>query len=132
MFKALARFFGFLSRLKPAPQRHAQAQPQPRNFSASRPLSGPPAADPPRVVAEEARAAAEQRAVIDTAASPEAICGITPGMSQAEISDILARLYQRHNRAASSFDPQLQTEAEFMLDIVAGLREKYLSRPPGE
>ncbi|MES2706792.1 MAG: hypothetical protein V4726_09345 [Verrucomicrobiota bacterium] len=135
MFKALARFFGFFSRPRPEPQRSGQAQPQPRNFSASRPLpdsSAAPAADPPRVVAEEARAAAEQRAVIDTAASPEAICGITPGMSQAEISDILARLYQRHNRAASSFDSQLRTEAEFMLDIVAGLREKYLSRPPGE
>jgi hypothetical protein len=69
---------------------------------------------------------------IDTTQSPEAICGITPNMSRAQISDVLARLYQRHNRASSSFDAQLAAEAEYMLDLIAGLREKYLSRPPGE
>lgn len=133
MFKALARFFGQFSRPKPKvlpkPQYPARPILDPADTIAEMESRSQATA---RLVAEEARAAAEQRVAIDTTATPEAICGITPDMPQAEISDILARLYQRHNRAASSFDARLQSEAEFMLDIIAGLREKYLSRPPGE
>lgn len=152
MFKALARIFGFFSRPKPAPQplppAPVRTQPAvrstvvPDNPGVRRKFGLPdsPAAQPGpepqpevenRPAAEDVRAAAEQRSFIDPTASPEEICGIHGDMTQAEISEILARLYQRHNRASSSFDVQLQSEAEFMLDLIAGLREKYLSRPPG-
>ena len=133
MFKALARFFSLFSKPKPRvlpkPQYPTYPILDPADTVAEMESRGQATARP---VAEEARAAAEQRVAIDTSATPESICGITPDMPQSEISDILARLYQRHNHAASSFDSQLRSEAEFMLDIIAGLREKYLSRPPGE
>ena len=59
-------------------------------------------------------------------APPEDLAGITPDMTPAQILERLAKLYQRHNRAASSFDPNLREEAEFMLETLAGLREKYV------
>jgi hypothetical protein len=46
-------------------------------------------------------------------------------MTPEQLRERLAHLYQRHNRAASSLDPQLREEAEFMLETLAGLREKY-------
>lgn len=157
MFKALARFFGFKPKAKP--EAYAPPAPAAKFPSASRPFGDArsgytaesrdpqaerargfergrrhpePEAEPPRPAAEEIRAAAEQHVPIDTSLSPEVICGITPNMSRSQISDTLARLYQRHNRASSSFDTHLAAEAEYMLDLIAGLREKYLSRPPGE
>lgn len=159
MFKALARFFGFKTKAKPeayAPPPATKFPPASRPFADTRsgytaesrdpqaerargfergrrnPEPAEPDPEPARPAAEDIRAAAEQHVPIDTSLSPEAICGITPSMSRAQISDVLARLYQRHNRASSSFDTQLAAEAEYMLDLIAGLREKYLSRPPGE
>ena len=62
-------------------------------------------------------------------ATPEDRCGITPAMNPEEIKARLAKLYQRHNRAASSFDPRLREEAEQMLETLAGLRDKYFGSP---
>ena len=124
MFQAIVRF---LRSLKPK----------------TRPVSvAPPILDPAETIAADearngpaagadVRAAAETHVPIDITLPHERICGISPTMSHEEIAEILARLYQRHNRAASSFDSRLRAEAEFMLDAIAGLREKYLSRPPG-
>jgi hypothetical protein len=63
---------------------------------------------------------------IDQLASPEDLCGITPDMTQEQISAQLAMLYRRHNRAASSLEAHLRAEAEVMLDMVARMRQKYL------
>jgi len=57
---------------------------------------------------------------------PEELAGLTSDMTPGQIRERLAKLYQRHNRAASSLDPQLREEAEFMLETLAGLREKYV------
>jgi hypothetical protein len=50
-------------------------------------------------------------------------------MTPEEIKARLAKLYQRHNRAASSFDPQLREEAGQMLETLAGLHDKYFGSP---
>ena len=47
-------------------------------------------------------------------------------MNSMEIRERISKLYQRHNRAASSLDPKLREEAEFMLETLAGLREKHV------
>jgi hypothetical protein len=45
-----------------------------------------------------------------------------------EIRAKLAKLFLRHNRAASSFDLDLHAEAEIMLRAIVTVREKYLER----
>ncbi len=50
-------------------------------------------------------------------------------MSTDEIRDHLARLYRRHNRAASSLEDDLRQEAERMLEAVVQCREKFLGVP---
>jgi hypothetical protein len=60
--------------------------------------------------------------------APEVLCGITPGMSTDEIAEKLATLYRRHNRAASSLDPQMREEAEAMLEAIATAKEKLLPK----
>ena len=67
-------------------------------------------------------------AKLDINANPEELCGILPSMTKDDISVLLANLYRRHNRAASSLDAALREEAEAMLDIIANMREKYLDR----
>jgi len=69
------------------------------------------------------RQAAQQ---INPDATPEDLCGLTPGMTKEEISAQLAMLYRRHNRAASSLEANLREEAEIMLDVIASMRQKYL------
>ncbi len=59
-------------------------------------------------------------------ATNEELCGITASMSREEIRSILATLYRRHNRAASSLDSKLRDEAEIMLEAIAAMKEKYL------
>ncbi len=115
MFKALARFFGFTPRPSAPPRRanHAPATPAP-----SPTPPAPPARHTPSPPA------------IDRAASPESLCGVTPDMSPEDLRRQLAKLYQRHNRAASSLDPKLRHDAEFMLETIAALREKYSAPPP--
>ena len=60
------------------------------------------------------------------ARSSEDLCGLTPGMEREEIHALLARLFRRHNRAASSLDEQLRTEAEIMLRAIVDIRLRYL------
>lgn len=62
--------------------------------------------------------------------TPEAICEIDPKkMNRSEIKDRLAMLYQRHNQAASSLNPELQEEAEHMLQAIVVCRQKYVDEP---
>jgi len=70
-----------------------------------------------------ARQAAQQ---INPDATPEELCGLTPEMTQEQVSAQLAMLYRRHNRAASSLEAHLREEAEIMLDVIAAMRQKYL------
>ena len=44
-----------------------------------------------------------------------------------KIREHLAMLFRRHNRAASSLDDKLRTEAELMLDAIVAVRERHLS-----
>ena len=116
MFKALSRLFGSKPKAAPRPT-----------------IPAPAAHAPPAAPVEEAltvpsaKAKWEQDAArsLSREASPEELCGITPEMTPEQLRERLAHLYQRHNRAASSLDPQLREEAEFMLETLAGLREKY-------
>ena len=70
--------------------------------------------------------AAQAGKKLNTKDSPEALCGITKQMSKEEISKKLAELYRRHNRAASSLDPQMREDAEIMLEAIASAKEKFL------
>lgn len=63
--------------------------------------------------------------------TPEAMCEIDPKkMKRSEIKDRLAMLYQRHNQAASSLNPELQEEAEHMLQAIVFCRQKYVDQAP--
>ena len=119
MFKALARLFGS----KPQTPRPAV------------PVTGGAAAavkssldDPPAAVVPSPKEKWEHDATqtLSRQSPPEELAGLTSDMTPAQIRERLAKLYQRHNRAASSLDPQLREEAEFMLETLAGLREKYV------
>ncbi len=103
---------------------------RPRRVAEVRPVAGHAGAAGTReasVAADARRAWAEQASrAIDPKATPEVLCGITPGMSVAEIARRLTELHRRHNRAATSLDAQLRAESDIMLDAIAALREKYL------
>ena len=58
--------------------------------------------------------------------TPEERCGITPKMPRDEIREHLKLLFRRHNRLASSMDLDARQEAEYMLDVIVQMREKYL------
>lgn len=60
--------------------------------------------------------------------SPDVLCGINKSMPKEEIAEKLAVLYRRHNRAASSLDAKMRDEAEIMLEAIASVKEKYLSK----
>ena len=63
--------------------------------------------------------------------TPEGMCEIDPKkMNRSEIKDRLAMLYQRHNQAASSLNPELQEEAEHMLQAIVICRQKYIDQAP--
>ena len=119
MFKALSRLFGKKTK---APR---LSLPVPGAIAGTT-RSGP--VPPPASGTPSAREKWEQMASqgLSRTAPPEDLAGITPDMTPAQILERLAKLYQRHNRAASSFDPNLREEAEFMLETLAGLREKYV------
>ena len=59
-------------------------------------------------------------------ATAEELCKLTDGMTHEELRAHLAKLYRRHNRAASSLDPKLRSEAERMLDAIVEVRHTYL------
>ena len=63
--------------------------------------------------------------------TPEALCEIDPkNMDRSDIMDRLAMLYQRHNQAASSLNPELREEAENMLQAIVICRQKYIETAP--
>ena len=122
MFKVLSRLFGSKTPKAPrllTPISGAAAAP-----AKSSPVSSFGAAGTPSAKQKWEQDAAQP---VSRQASPETIAGLTPDMTAEQIRDRLAKLYQRHNRAASSLDPQLREEAEFMLETLAGLREKYIA-----
>lgn len=105
-----------------------------RSATTPAPKSQEPAVEPKaRGVASEAGADAvkkQWKAKADKALnpkeSPDVLCGVNKNMSKEEIAEILAMLYRRHNRAASSLDAKMREEAEAMLEAIASVKEKYL------
>lgn len=59
---------------------------------------------------------------------PEELCGIAPKMPKSEIMRQLKKLYRRHNRGASSLDPQVRAQAEEMLHAIVVIREKHFGQ----
>lgn len=116
MFKALSRLFGSKPKAAPRP-----AIPAPAAHAAP----AAPAGESLTVPSAKAKWEEDAARSLSREASPEDLCGITPEMTAEQLKERLAHLYQRHNRAASSLDPKLREEAEFMLETLAGLREKY-------
>lgn len=134
MFKALSRLFG--SKKSKAPRLSLPVSGAAASLTKSGPVPAPSASAtpaPPAAAPLESNAKSKwkDQAVqgLSRDLSPEELCGITPDMTQEEIGERLAKLYQRHNRAASSLEPQLREDAEFMLETLAGLREKYIGPP---
>jgi hypothetical protein len=110
----------FLKRLfRPRRAAAVAARPAADRAGAAGPREVKGSADARRVWAEQASRP------LDRAASPEVLCGITPGMSSEDIARRLTELHRRHNRAATSLDAQLREESDIMLDAIAALREKY-------
>ena len=122
MFKALSRFFG--AKPKKAPRLSLPVLGAVTASAKSTPVSVAPPAPPATPSAKE-KWEQDAAQALSRKAAPEELAGITPEMSREQIRERIAMLYQRHNRAASSLDPQLREEAEFMLETLAGLREKY-------
>jgi hypothetical protein len=56
----------------------------------------------------------------------EEMCGVTSKMGKEEVRQKLALLYRRYNRATSSLDAKLRSEAEVMLDAIVAVREKVI------
>lgn len=141
MLKAILRFFGFKPKpeSRPSPssaRKNSQPGSRDREVELARDRhQGPAAAHALTAAASPATPSAkeawEQTAAqrIRRDATPEELCGITAEMSPEAVRGQIAFLYQRHNRAASSLDPTLQAEAEFMLEKLALLREKYIGTP---
>jgi len=120
MFKLLDRLFGNRGkavRAAPVPTR-TPANPTDRTTH--------------ETAAEAAVRQASVRPRLDRTASPEVLCGLTPGMTTDEIRDQLAVLYKRHNRAASSLEADLREEAELMLDAIVRCRETFLGMPTAD
>ncbi len=118
MIEFLKRLFGLS---KPAASRNQPTGPTPRRPAAAPSHSSSPDPKPKDARERWAEAAAKP---IDATASPEALCGITEGMSPLEIDQRLAELHRRHNRAATSLDAKLRDEAAIMLDAIAAVKEK--------
>jgi hypothetical protein len=118
MFKALSRLFS--SKPKKAPRLSIPVA----GAAASVKSSSVPAATAPLSAKEKWEADAAR--ALSRQAPPEALAGLTADLTPEQIAERLAKLYQRHNRAASSLDPKLREEAEFMLETLAALREKYI------
>lgn len=129
MFKALSRLFGSKPKAK-APRVSAPVTGAAASLVKSAPVPAPspvPAATP----SAREKWLRQSSQGLSRQASPEELCGITPEMDAAQIRERLAKLYQRHNRAASSLDPKLREDAEYMLETLAGLRERYFGPAGG-
>ena len=59
-------------------------------------------------------------------ATAEELCELMDGMTHDEVRAQLSKLYRRHNRAASSLNPELRKQAERMLDAIVEARHRYL------
>jgi hypothetical protein len=87
------------------------------------PASASPSASA-TAVKDQWKKQAEQ--TIAAGSKAEVLCEITPSMSKEQIAEQLAKLYRRHNRAASSLDEKMREESEVMLEAIAQIKEKYL------
>ncbi len=92
--------------------------------------SATPPSEPARSDKPTARDLWEKNAgrELNRKASPEELCGLRDGMDMDELRNVLSQLYRRHNRAASSLDPKLRSEAEVMLDAIVDCRQRYLEK----
>ena len=70
--------------------------------------------------------AVEAPTVAAASATAEELCELHDGMTHEEMRAHLAKLYRRHNRAASSLNPELREQAERMLDAIVEVRHRYL------
>lgn len=82
---------------------------------------------------EKGAKAADKKAAKSAAKAPtkqpptaEELCGVTSKMGKDEVRQKLALLYRRYNRATSSLDAKLRSEAEVMLDAIVAVREKVI------
>jgi hypothetical protein len=101
------------------PEVPPEPEPEPQPILVGEPEPAPPGPDvsPVHTRAVDARFAGK---------TPEELCGIDPSMPADEIRARLAKLFVRHNRAASSFDLELRAEAEIMLQAIVTIRERYI------
>lgn len=107
----------------PAPEPEPEFDPEPEPVPAPEPEPAPSLPGPDVLPVHSAEIDARF-----AGQSPEDLCGIDPAMPADEIRQHLARLFARHNRAASSFDLELRAEAELMLQAIVTLREKYVEK----
>ena len=107
----------------PAPLPDPEPEPEPEPILVAEPEPAPvlPGPDvlPPHTAEIDAKFAGK---------SAEELCEIDPAMPVDEMRQRLAKLFVRHNRAASSFDLELRAEAEIMLQAIVSLREKYIEK----
>ena len=75
---------------------------------------------------DPAELAAQPVTTASATATAEELCGLRDGMTHEELRAQLSKLYRRHNRAASSLNPELRAEAERMLDAIVEIRHRYL------
>lgn len=104
---------------QPEPEAEAEAEPIPVPEPAPEPALPGPDELPVHTAEIDAKFAGK---------SPEELCKIDPTMSVDEMRARLAKLFTRHNRAASSFDLELRAEAEIMLQAIVTVREKYIEQ----
>lgn len=112
MFEKFKTILKGKDKAAPAPEAKALARPEQKAPQPPKVAPGKPAPAPAAAPAKKKQQ------------TPEEICGITPKMSKDEIHERLAFLYKRYNRATSSLDAGLRSEAEEVLDAVVIVREK--------
>lgn len=122
MFNKLKTIF----KTKDGSKGKAEAQPEVRGTT--KPSAPSKVEDKQPVKAEKAKAVATKPAAPASSSkkpeTPEELCGITAKMSKDAVRERLALLYKRYNRATSSLDAEMRTEAEAMLDAIVVVRDK--------
>ena len=76
--------------------------------------------------ADSKAAKTAEKAAAKKPPTAEELCGVTSKMGKEEVRQKLALLYRRYNRATSSLDSKLRSEAEMMLDAIVAVREKVM------
>ena len=123
MFDKLKTIF----KAKESPKGKAEPQAASRGTKPAAPSSAEDKPQQPKGEKAKATAAKPAASPSNTPKKPqtaEELCGITSKMSKDAVRERLALLYKRYNRATSSLDAELRTEAEAMLDAVVVVREK--------